>query len=68
MDVEFEQVEEGVVDHGDRAVLFGLDAVVELEGRFGFFADGEGDPLDLVGGGFDVLAGFSVVSGALAGI
>lgn len=48
VDVELEQVEEGVIDHGDGAVLLLLDAVVELEGLVGLLAGGEGDPFDLV--------------------
>lgn len=58
MDVEFEEVEEGVVDEGDGAVDFALGAVAELEGLGGLGAGREGDPLELVVGGFDVFAGF----------
>ena len=48
VDVEFEEVEEGVVDHGDRAVDLGLDAVVEFQRLPGLVTFGEGPPLDLV--------------------
>ena len=57
VDVELEQGEEGVVDHGDGAVQLGLDGVVELERLAGLVALGEGPPLDLVLGVLDVLAG-----------
>lgn len=61
MDVELEQVEEGVADHGDGAVLLALDAVVEFERGVGLVADWEGDPLDLVGFGIlDMFTCFSV--------
>lgn len=61
VDVELEEVEEGVVDHGHGAVQLFLDAVVELERLVGLFAGGEGDPLDLVVFGvLDVFACFSV--------
>lgn len=61
VDVELEQVEKGVGDHGDRAVDLGLDAVVELERVTRLVADREGDPLYLVVLELDVLAGFSIV-------
>lgn len=72
VDVELEQVEEGVVDDGDGAVQLRLDAVVELEGLARLVAAREGDPLDLVFGVLDVLARFSIVvdsprSAAVAG-
>lgn len=57
VDVELEEMEEGVADKGDRAVDLGLDAVLELERFAGFLADGEGDPLELVVVGLDMLAG-----------
>lgn len=56
MDVELEEVEERVVDEGDGAVDLALGAVVELERLARLVADGEGDPLDLVVGVFQVLA------------
>jgi len=59
MHVELEKVEEWVVDHGDRAVELGLDAVVELERLAGFVAYGEGNPLDLVSSILYMLARFS---------
>jgi len=48
VDVELEEVEEGVADHGDGAVYFGLDAVVELERLVGLFAYWERNPLKLM--------------------
>lgn len=56
VDVEFEQVEEGVGDERDGAVEFALDAVLELQRLAGFVAGREGDPLQLVVGQFDMLA------------
>jgi hypothetical protein len=64
VDVELEEVEEGVGDGGDGAVLFGFDAVVELKRLGCLVADWEGDPLDLVRCVLDVLARFSA-AGAL---
>lgn len=64
VDVELEEVEEGVVDSGDGAVDFALGAVVELEGAGGFVAYGKGGPFDFVLVVFDVFAGFP---GGLAG-
>lgn len=60
VDVELEQVEEGVVDHGDGAIDLALVAVAELERLGRLVAHGKGDPLDLVVGILDVLARFSV--------
>jgi hypothetical protein len=57
VDVELEQVEEGVGDEGNRAVDLALDAVVELQRLAGFVAGREGDPLQLVVVQLDVLAG-----------
>ncbi|KAL7900605.1 hypothetical protein HDV63DRAFT_369164 [Trichoderma sp. SZMC 28014] len=57
VDVELEQVEEGVGDEGDRAVDLALNAVVELQRLAGLVAGREGDPLQLVVGQLDVLAG-----------
>lgn len=65
MDVELEEVEEGVGDGGYGAVYFGFDAVVELEGFVGFFADGEGGPLDFVVCVFDMLTRFSILGVSL---
>ncbi len=62
VDVELEEVEEGVVDEGDGAVELGLDAVVELEGPAGLVADGEGNPLDLVASVLDVFTRLSAVA------
>jgi hypothetical protein len=56
VDVELEEVEEGVGDEGDGAVLLGLDAVVEFERGGGLVADWEGRPFYLVGRVFDVFA------------
>jgi hypothetical protein len=60
MDVEFEEVEEGVVDGRDGAVLLTFDAVVEFERFACFFADREGGPLDLLFIVLYVLTGFAV--------
>jgi hypothetical protein len=57
VDVELEQVEEGVGDEGDGAIDLALDAVVELQRLSGLVAGREGDPLQLVVGQFDVFAG-----------
>ena len=43
MDVELEEVEEGVVDEVDGAVDVSFDAEEEFEGAGGFVAGGEGD-------------------------
>lgn len=59
MDVEFEQVEEGVGDKVEGAIDFGFVAVVEFERLAGLVADGEGNPFDFVFCIFNVLAGFS---------
>jgi hypothetical protein len=56
VDVEFEEVEEGVRDEFYGAVLLGLDAVVELEGFACFVAGGEGRPFYFVVVVLDVLA------------
>jgi len=61
VDIEFEEVEEGVVDGRDGAVLLTFDAVVEFERFAGFFADGEGSPLDFLPIVLYVLTGFAVV-------
>lgn len=60
MDVELEEMEEGVVDERDGAVDLALDAVVELERVVGLFTDGEGDELELVIFPFNVLARFPI--------
>jgi hypothetical protein len=57
VDVELEQVEEGIADKVDGAVDLALGAVVELEGFAGLVADGEGDPVELVVCLFNVFAG-----------
>jgi hypothetical protein len=62
VDVELEQVEEGVVDEGDRAVELALDAIVELERVASFVADREGDPLELMVGELDMFARLSVAA------
>ena len=59
VDVELEQVEEGVVDKGDRTVKFAFDAVVKFERAACLIADGERDPLELMVGELDVFACFS---------
>lgn len=56
VDVELEQVEEGVGDEGDGAVELRLDAVLELQRLAGLVAGREGDPLQLVVGQLDVFA------------
>lgn len=59
VDVELEQVEEGVRDEVERAVELALVAVVEFERLARLVAHGERDPLYLVVL-LNVLAGFSV--------
>ncbi len=59
VDVEFEEVEERIADHGDGAVLLAFDAVVKFERVFRLVADREGDPLDLVRRVLDVFARFA---------
>lgn len=60
VDVELEEVEKGVRDHGDGAVDFAFEAVVELEGFLSLVAHGERDPFDFVAVGvFNVLARFT---------
>jgi hypothetical protein len=59
VDVEFEEVEEGVGYEFDGAVLFRLDAVVEFERFACFVAVGEGRPFYLVRGVFYVFACFA---------
>lgn len=60
VDVELEQVEKGIRDHGDGAIDFAFEAVVKFEGFLGLLAHGEGDPFDFVAlGVFNVLARFS---------
>ncbi|KAI6767387.1 hypothetical protein HG530_005396 [Fusarium avenaceum] len=61
VNVEFEEVEEGVVDHGDSAVDLAFSAVVELERAAGLVAHGEGLPFDLVLFVLNMLARFSVL-------
>lgn len=60
VNVELEEMVEGVGDEGDGAVDFALDAVVEAQRLACLLAHGEVDPLHLVVILFDVLAGFSV--------
>lgn len=66
VDIEFEEVEEGIVDKRDGAVDLALDAVAELERPVGFVADGEGNPVDLVLGVFEVFASFSAGEGVVS--
>lgn len=61
MDVELEEVEEGVVDGIDGAVEVSFYPVAELEGLSGFFASGEGDVSEVLLGVLDVFACFSVL-------
>lgn len=60
VDVELEEVEEGVADEGDGAVDFALGAVVEFKRAAGFVAEREGDPLDFVLFVFDVFTSFTI--------
>lgn len=48
VDVEFEEMEEGVGDRGDGAIYVSLDAVLEVEGETGLFACCKGDVFELV--------------------
>jgi hypothetical protein len=59
VDVEFEKVEKGIVDHGDCAVDFAFFSVVEFKGTTGFVACWEGFPFDFVFFVFDMFASFS---------
>jgi hypothetical protein len=59
VDVEFEEVEEGVGHKFYRAVLLRLDAIVEFEGFACFIARGEGRPFYFVVVILDVLACFT---------
>lgn len=59
VDVELEEVEEGIADEWDGAIDLALGAVGELQRLFGLFADWEGDPFELVGVVLDVFACFS---------
>lgn len=59
VDVEFEEMEEGVVNHGDCAVDFAFFTVVELEGSACFVAGRKGFPFNLVLFVFEVFACFS---------
>jgi hypothetical protein len=61
MDVEFEEVEEGIVDHGDGAVDLAFSAVVELERAAGLVAYREGLPFELVLVVLNVFARFSAL-------
>lgn len=61
MDVEFEEVEEGIVDEVDGAVYVLFDAEEEFEWAAGFVAGGEGDVGELAGGVLDVFACVAVV-------
>lgn len=61
VDVELEEVEEGVVDGVDGAVEVAFYAVAQLEGLAGFFTGGEGDVLEVVLGVLDVFTCFSVL-------
>lgn len=67
VDVELEQVEEGVGDEGDRAVDLALDAVLELQRLAGLVAGREGDPLQLVVSQLDVFAGVTRVLESASG-
>ena len=60
VDVEFEEVEERVVDEVDGAVDFLLDAEEEFEGPARFVAGWEGDVGELAGCIVDVFAGVAV--------
>lgn len=59
VDVELEEVEEGVGDEVDGAVDLALGAVVEFEGLGRLATLGKGDPLDLVVVVFKVLSGLT---------
>ena len=56
MDVEFEEVEEGIADEGDGAIELCLNAVAELERRIGLLTGREGDPVEFVFVVFDVFS------------
>lgn len=60
MDVEFEQVEEGIGDEVEGAVELVLVAVVEFEWLACLVADGEGHPFEVMVGEFNVFACFPV--------
>lgn len=69
VDVELEEVEEGVGHHSNRAVHLSLDAVMELEGFLRFVALGEGDPFDLMAFGvLDVFTRFAAAICVLGGV
>ena len=61
MDVELEEMEEGIVYEIDRAVDVLLDAEEEFEGSPRFVAGGEGDVGELAGGVCDVFARVSAL-------
>ena len=62
MDVELEEMEEGIVNHGDCAVDFAFFSVVEFEGTTGFVACWKGFPFDFVFFVFDMFASFSATT------
>jgi len=61
VDVELEEVVEGVVNGVDGAVEVGFYAIAELEGLPGFLTGGERDVLEVVLGVLDVFACFAVL-------
>jgi hypothetical protein len=59
VDVEFEEVEEGVCYEGNGAVEFVFYAVADFERLAGLVAGWEGNVLEFVGGVLDVFARFT---------
>ena len=62
MDVEFEQMEERVIDEVYCAIDFLLHAEKKLERAAGFVTGWEGDVRELAGGIGDVFAGVAVMA------
>lgn len=59
MNIELEEVEKGVGDEVDCAIYLALRTVIEFERLVGFAADGEGDPVEVSAGVFDMLSRFT---------
>jgi hypothetical protein len=60
VDIEFEEVEEGIGYGGNGAVEFGFHTVVEFEGVASFVADWEGDIFELIFFVGDMFASVSI--------